>query len=741
MLIERNFLDNKFGKKKRFILFLLFAFLAAGLCFTNPFMAAWFGFAVAAYSVIANDGVQTIGTFISSNKDKPWWALWAFTATIFLITTFYSWTTYGGDVSFERLAAKGFAETPTSFTFLQIAAPIFLLILTRLKMPVSTTFLILSCFATQAATIEKVMIKSFMGYGVAFATAFVVWMGISKLCDKTGSDEQVQKVSNFWRGFQWVSTGLLWCIWLMQDAANIAVFLPRAMNLGEYGVFAGVVSAGLGFIFWRKGEAVQAVVEEKSNVVNVKAATLVDLVYATILYVFKMQSKLPMSTTWVFVGLLAGRELARSISGVNEKRDVVDAIKVSLKDLTYVSIGLIVSLILAIITNDAFRKAWLGFIAMLAFIGLSTNIALAEPLKGFTTFKPGKGFILQTDNGNYELQLRTRLQILSDTTFIKGEDIESKFMLRRARVVFKGHYYNPNNIFKLELAISPKDLGMSETKPAKNSPLLDYYFGFTQLRDLSFKLGQYKVPFTRERVISSGNLSLVDRSIVNKEFTVDRDTGIEIYSKDLFGLGKHLRYHAGVYSGLGRNVTSTHDFNLMYLGRIEILPAGEFKDDYSYVDFKRHKTPKVSIGIGYAFIDDAKKDKGIIGTLYEDDLEHDYHLGTGDIMLKCRGLTMHSEFIARKSDVSTDRNGWGGTGQVGYLIFDKPNIELAARYSGNRAIGKNSAVPDSNEMLGGVGVYVSEHPFKVQVDAGKLWNENSWNSGDIKLRLQLQTSL
>jgi hypothetical protein len=739
MLLQRNFLNKKFGKKKKFILFLLFAFLGAGLCYSNPFLAAWFGFTIAAYSVIANDGVQTIGTFISSNKDRPWWSLWAFTALIFIITTFYSWTTHSGDVSFERLAAKGFSETPTSFTFLQIAAPIFLLILTRLKMPVSTTFLILSCFATQAATIEKVMIKSFMGYGVAFITAFVVWMGISKCFDKIGCDEKVQQISTGWRILQWVSTGVLWCIWLMQDAANIAVFLPRAMNVNEYLVFASVVVAGLGFVFWRRGEAVQIIVEEKSNVVNVKAATLVDFVYAIILYVFKMESNLPMSTTWVFIGLLAGRELARSLSGVNEKRGIIDAIKVSLKDLSYVSIGLIVSLILAIITNDAFRKAWLGFLSIVVVFGLTTNTVQAQDYKA-VSFKPGKGFILTTKDGNYKLETRLRLQILSDTTIEDNTgNVDSKFMMRRARVVFKGHYYNINNTFKLELAVAPRDLGMTESNPARNTPILDWYLGFHQIRDLNVKIGQYKIPFSRERVISSGNLPMVDRSIVNREFTVDRDTGITFFSKDLFGLEKHLRYYAGVYTGIGRNVVSNHGFDLMYVGRIEILPTGEFKDDYSYTDFLRHQTPKLSFGVGYAYIDNARKDKGIIGSAWEDELEHDYQLGSADLMFKYKGLNLHSEAMLRKGTHDTDRNGWGLYGQLGYLVCDDHDIELAARYSGNRPFNNQSTLPISNEFLGGVSYYAGEHPFKIQVDAGKLWSED-YQKGDKKLRIQLQSS-
>ncbi|MDZ7772138.1 MAG: hypothetical protein U5K31_05265 [Balneolaceae bacterium] len=94
-------------------------------------MARWVGFALAGYSAIANDSIQTIGTFLASNEDKKWWVLWLFIGGIFLVTVSYSWVVYDGDVSHQRLASKGFSEAPSSFTFLQVAAPIFLLLLTR----------------------------------------------------------------------------------------------------------------------------------------------------------------------------------------------------------------------------------------------------------------------------------------------------------------------------------------------------------------------------------------------------------------------------------------------------------------------------------------------------------------------------------------------------------------------------------------------------------------------------------
>lgn len=40
------------------------------------------GFLLAAYSVVANDAIQTLGTFLSSNSHRPWWVLWLFAGGI-----------------------------------------------------------------------------------------------------------------------------------------------------------------------------------------------------------------------------------------------------------------------------------------------------------------------------------------------------------------------------------------------------------------------------------------------------------------------------------------------------------------------------------------------------------------------------------------------------------------------------------------------------------------------------------
>jgi hypothetical protein len=328
----------------------------AGLITEYTYAAMWFGFALAAYSAIANDSIQTIGTFIVSNQKIKWYWLWIFIGLIWVGTITYSWFVFNGDVSFQLLSTPGLEKAPESFVFLQLAAPIVLLIMTRMRWPVSTTFLLLNVFTYKAGTIVSVMTKSFLGYVLAFALAIVVWFLLERFVKNYLKGE----ARSYWMVLQWITSGTLWAVWIMQDAANIAVFLPRQLNTVEFVVYTGFVFLGLGLIFFLKGDKIQDIINEKTNVADVRAATLVDLVYAVILFYFKLYNNVPMSTTWVFIGLLAGREFAIALGkhGKAKKRSawLVRAFLLARKDMYKAMAGLIVSLILAVVINKGVRE-------------------------------------------------------------------------------------------------------------------------------------------------------------------------------------------------------------------------------------------------------------------------------------------------------------------------------------------------------------------------------------------------
>ena len=279
------------------------------------------GFLFAAYSVIANDSVQTLGTWIASNNEKVnWKIMWGAASAVLIWALWYGWYMYGGDISYGRLNKIPFQE----IQWYHACAPGLLLILTRIGVPVSTSFLVLSAFAS-TFILEKMLMKSIMGYGVAAAFAYLVWFVIHKYAGQWFDETKPVTESNkrAWRIAQWGATGGLWWTWLSHDMANIAVFLPRSVPLDLMLLISVVFVAGLFFMFRERGGKIQQIVLEKHNTRYVRSATIIDGVYWIILFFFKELNDIPMSTTWVFVGLLCGRELAMATMTGKEKFKVV----------------------------------------------------------------------------------------------------------------------------------------------------------------------------------------------------------------------------------------------------------------------------------------------------------------------------------------------------------------------------------------------------------------------------------
>ncbi|MDX1651112.1 MAG: hypothetical protein R3277_01385 [Brumimicrobium sp.] len=348
-----------FGIQERTFIRLLALFLVlAAVFYPYPKIAMWLGFMLAGYSAIANDSIQSIGTFIASNGDQKWWKLWLYIGGIFVVTVFYSWIMYDGDVSFQRLNSKGFSESPTEFHFLQIVAPIILLFITRLRMPVSTTFMLLSCFSSSSEGIIGVTEKSLLGYFIAFTVAFLIWYSFSGLLNRLVRGES----HPFWRTAQWLISGWLWSMWITHDAANIAIFLNRSLGVWDFIFFASFIFLGLGILFYLRGDKIQSIVKEKSQVEDVRTASVIDLVYALILFVFKEWSNIPMSTTWIFLGLLGGREIAIQFSkNLSTGRSAGFTFKMIGRDILYATIGLIISILIALAVNPNLQKELFGF--------------------------------------------------------------------------------------------------------------------------------------------------------------------------------------------------------------------------------------------------------------------------------------------------------------------------------------------------------------------------------------------
>ena len=312
------------------------------------------GFGLAGWSVIGNDSIQTLGTFIAS-KEKwfKWYTLAGAASGAMAITVAYGLWKYGGDISYGRLTRIPYQE----IQWYHAVAPGILLLLTRIGIPVSTTFLVLSAFAS-TVVLEKMLIKSVVGYGLAAVVAYICWVVISKFINEKFDEITEQWKISFWRNSVWVTSAFLWATWLMHDVANIAVYLPRQLSVMQLSIVIIYFTILLFYIFKIHGGPIQKVVLDKTGTRYARSATIINIIYAVVLYYFKELNDLPMSTTWVFVGLLCGRELAISTMNKDYKFKYVfpligkDFIKMIFG--LSVSVGIVLAIHYIIIPNNFF---------------------------------------------------------------------------------------------------------------------------------------------------------------------------------------------------------------------------------------------------------------------------------------------------------------------------------------------------------------------------------------------------
>ena len=368
--------------------------------------------------------------------------------------------------------------------------------------------------------------------------------------------------------------------------------------------------------------------------------------------------------------------------------------------------------------------------------------------------KFGKGlFNLVGQDSTWTMKVGLRAQLLGSSSWEENNGSETSFLTRRARLKFDGYAFSPKLKYKVELGLSNRDLS-GASQYTSNAPryILDAVLQWNFYQNFELWFGQTKLPGNRERVISSGNLQQVDRSLLNSRFTIDRDFGFQLRHhfnltetfivKEIFSLAQ----------GEGRNITTGNLGGHQYTGRIELLPFGNFasKGDYKGSDLKREKKPKLAIGLSYDYNNNAVKTRSNQGSYMTIDGADDAYFETNintvflDAMFKYNGVSLMAEYSDRTASDAFAKNSDGsltgdevqvGKGlnlQMGYLFNN--DIELSGRYThielDNNITGKN---PESQYTLG-LSKYIVGHKLKVQTDISHLEIEGSSN----KLMYRLQ---
>ena len=379
------------------------------------------------------------------------------------------------------------------------------------------------------------------------------------------------------------------------------------------------------------------------------------------------------------------------------------------------------------------------FFAALALVAF---VFSAHAQQGVDETSFGKGLLNFTAKDNsFSVKFAPRFQVRQYSSWDANgsgyDKAEHGFLVRRARLKFDGFAYSKNLKYKIELGLSNNDLSGSNpyTKNAPNQ-ILDAVIMWTFAKNWELWAGQTKLPGNVERVVSSANLQLIDRSLLNSRFNIDRDLGIQLRHKSKWSDNFITREKFALSQGEGRNVTSGNEGGLQYTARFEVLPFGEFakKGDYSNADLAREQSPKLMLTYTYNHNNNAVKTRSGLGSymqlsdgsLYQTDINTTFV----DAMFKYNGISVMAEYAKRVSDdpIAVNPDGsatgtvvWDGSAvnaQIGYLF--KNNVELVGRYT-SVDYAEVTSKADEKQYTIGISKYIVGHKLKVQSDLVKTF--------------------
>lgn len=392
------------------------------------------------------------------------------------------------------------------------------------------------------------------------------------------------------------------------------------------------------------------------------------------------------------------------------------------------------------------------FIGSFLFIKTLTAFGQAE-ISPSPYFTYGSGLGMISPDSLFMLNIRFRMQNRAAFTTVDENDLtidQVEARVRRLRLRFEGFIYTPKLYYLIQLAFSRADMDYDDTgfPNVIRDAMVIYRFN----EHFAIGLGQTKLPGNRQRVNSSGDLQLPDRSFVNSTFNIDRDFGAQVYYNNNIQ-GFHYVLRGAISSGDGRNITAS-DRGLAYTGRLELLPLGRFTNggDYFEGDLVREPKPKISVGLTLTSNQGAIRTGGQLGTfLYE---ARDIETRMLDLLFKHNGWSLSTEFLKRTSPNPITQNtdgdiryvyaGHGENYQASYLF--KKNYELTGRFSRVRPDAPIQLLEEEvKQYTLGATKYIRGHRLKLQADV--TYEQNHWlqgNNADLnrwQLRLQIEAGI
>ncbi len=319
-----------------------------------------------------------------------------------------------------------------------------------------------------------------------------------------------------------------------------------------------------------------------------------------------------------------------------------------------------------------------------------------------------------------ELAISNRVQVRWTQEMPEQGDDVGSFRIRRAKTKFEGWAYTKNLTYEMQLNFA------DSANPLEDA-VINYDLSKGK-KTFQLKSGQFKVPFGRQELTSSGSQQFVDRALVTNRFARGRDIGVQFWG---LPAGGKVDWRVGVFNGNGRTVSRNDNDSYQLNARLTFQPLGDVK--YSEGDFESSNKPLFAIAAEY---ESNERPVAAAGSTPAHSVDRE--IVGGDFVFKYKGFSFftayHDSTNDRDNNVSDFDDG-GFVAQLGYFVIPQ-KFELAARLA---EIDPNNDRDDDEQEERGVafGYFFNKHSHKIQADYRQLENKATGVTND-ELRLQYQ---
>jgi len=363
-------------------------------------------------------------------------------------------------------------------------------------------------------------------------------------------------------------------------------------------------------------------------------------------------------------------------------------------------------------------RASSAVLVLAVFSGLAQAQEEGEPGQPTTaTAEHKKGLFIQSADGAHEMTIQGRVQPRftyensTDGLSDAPESGDMFFTVQRARIVMKGHTINKDISYKFQA-----DFGQGEVS------LKDFYLDYAISRGVfHLRAGQWKRPFSRQHITSSGKQEFVDRALTDEAFGAGRDVGLMLHNN--YTKAQGIEWAAGIFNGNGANEVPDARFNPAVVARVGYNNGVK---GYSEADLAGGSL-RFGVGAsGQVHLDGtAEADNGVKAEV--------------DAIVKVQGLSATAAFYLASPLDETAAEAMGYHAQLGYVLG--AGWQPAVRFASHMPDGDNN---DTSELGVAISKYMNKHGLKWQTDITYEMSEGLDEAGEVTtdtgmaLRSQLQ---